>query len=432
MLGIDLLSDKVKDMTTIKHEIPPEMRALVLDGIGFEHLHIRKIPTPRPGPSQMLARVDAAGICASMINLVEQGSDHPLVYGWDLGRWPLILGDEGAITLAKVGSELQKTYHAGERYVIQPAVDHSPIYHPERYRDGGRGIQKVAVSYTLGGHLAEYILITEEILAAGCLLPLPDLKLPYAHAALGEPISCVISAQDHHVHLTQNGGLAERTVQKGLKADGVTVIVGAGAMGLMHVELALSYHPRLIIVTDLIDERLDMVTRLFGARAAQLGVDLFPLNPGKVDLKAFISAHNHYLGADDVIFAVGSRQAIEAALGYLGQGAVLNLYSGLKKGEEVVGFDTRTIHYQSINVTGSSGGSPWDVARALELMASRKIDPAVHITRIGDLEHAIALLKMVKAQQVSGKAIVYPHRRTVEIQAVQAWTAADEHAYLSA
>jgi hypothetical protein len=65
-------------------------------------------------------------------------------------------------------------------------------------------------------------------------------------------------------------------------------------------------------------------------------------------------------------------------------------------------------------------------------MASRKIDPAVHITRIGDLEHAIALLKMVKAQQVDGKAIVYPHRRTAEIQAVQAWTAADEHAYLFA
>jgi D-arabinose 1-dehydrogenase-like Zn-dependent alcohol dehydrogenase len=118
-------------------------------------------------------------------------------------------------------------------------------------------------------------------------------------------------------------------------------------------------------------------------------------------------------------------------MGYLGQGAVLNLFGGLKKGEEVVGFDTLAIHYKSINVTGSSGGSPWDIARTLELMASGKIDPGVHITRIGDLEHAIELLKMVKAQQIDGKAIVYPHRRTGEIKAVQAWTAADEQIYLS-
>ena len=60
----------------------------------------------------------------------------------------------------------------------------------------------MAVGYTLGGHLAEYVLVSEEILAAGCLLPLPDASLPYAHAALSEPFSCVISAQDHHVHLT--------------------------------------------------------------------------------------------------------------------------------------------------------------------------------------------------------------------------------------
>jgi len=29
----------------------------------------------------------------------------------------------------------------------------------------------------------------------------------------------------------------------------------------------------------------------------------------------------------------------------------------------MVRFDTLAIHYQSINVTGSSGGSPWDIAR---------------------------------------------------------------------
>jgi len=42
---------------TAKFVIPDEMRALVLDGTGFEHLQVRQVPTPRPGPGQMLARV---------------------------------------------------------------------------------------------------------------------------------------------------------------------------------------------------------------------------------------------------------------------------------------------------------------------------------------------------------------------------------------
>jgi threonine dehydrogenase-like Zn-dependent dehydrogenase len=414
-----------------KFVIPSEMRALVLDGTGFEHLQVRKIPTPRPGPGQMLARVDAAGICTSLIKLVEQGPNHQLVYGWDLERWPLILGDEGVVTLVEVGSDLQKTYYPGERYAIQPAVDHAPINHPERYRDGGRGIHKVAVSYTLGGHLAEYILIPEEVLSAGCLLPLPSSKLPYSHAAMAEPISCAVSAQEHHMHLVQSDGLAERSILKGLKPDGVTVIVGAGAMGRFNLEVALSYLPRLVIVADFIEERLELVQRLFAARAAKLGVAMVTFNPGKADLKTFIDEQSEYRGADDVIIAVGARSAIEGAMSYVGQGAVLNLFGGLKKGDEIVGFDTLAIHYKSINVTGSSGGSPWDIARTLELMAAGEIDPSVHITRIGDLEHSIELLKMVKAQQIDGKAIVYPHRRTSEIKTVQTWTAADEQSYLS-
>ena len=127
------------------NDLPQEMRALVLDGKGFEHLQVRQVPTPRPGSHQMLARVDAAGICTSLIKLVEQGSQHEFVYGWDIAHYPLLLGDEGSVTLVEVGADLRGIYHPGERYVIQPAVDHAPINHRERYRDGGTGIHKVAV-----------------------------------------------------------------------------------------------------------------------------------------------------------------------------------------------------------------------------------------------------------------------------------------------
>jgi L-sorbose 1-phosphate reductase len=410
--------------------IPAEMRALVLDGTGFARLQVRRVPVPRPGPRQMLARVDAAGICTSLIKLVEQGPAHAQVYGWDLARFPLILGDEGCVTLVEVGQELTNRYHPGERYVIQPAVDHPPINHRERYRDGGRGVAKVAVGYTLPGHLAEYILIMEEAVAAGCLLPVTSPSFPFAHAALSEPVSCCVSAQDHHVHLVQQAPEGPRQVVKGLKPGGVTVVIGAGSMGRMHVDVALSHQPRALAVADLVEGRLELVRMLFGSRAAKLGVDLQVVNPVSTDLRKIVNELTDYRGADDVIVAVGSKQAIENALNLVGRGAVLDLFGGLKKGEDIIGFDTGIIHYKEINVTGSSGGSPWDIARTLELMAKGEINAERHITRIGDLEHAIEFLRMIKAQEIDGKAVVYPHRRSGEIRAVASWSAEDEAEYL--
>jgi threonine dehydrogenase-like Zn-dependent dehydrogenase len=378
----------------------------------------------------MLARVDAAGICTSLIKLVEQGPAHAQVYGWDLARFPLILGDEGCVTLVEVGQELTNRYHPGERYVVQPAVDHPPINYRERYRDGGRGVAKVAVGYTLPGHLAEYILILEEAVAAGCLLPVPSPSFPFAHAALSEPVSCCVSAQDHHVHLVQQAPAGPRQVVKGLKPGGVTVVVGAGSMGRMHVDVALSHQPRALAVADLVEARLELVRMLFGSRAAKLGVDLQVVNPASTDLRKIVNELTDYRGADDVIVAVGSKQAIENALNLVGRGAVLDLFGGLKKGEDIIGFDTGIIHYKEINVTGSSGGSPWDIARTLELMAKGEINAERHITRIGDLEHAIEFLRMIKAQEIDGKAVVYPHRRSGEIRAVASWSAKDEAEYL--
>jgi L-iditol 2-dehydrogenase len=410
--------------------LPGEMRALVLDGTGFEHLSVRKVPVPRPGPRQLLARVDAAGICTSIIKIVEQGPAHSQLYGWDVKRFPLILGDEGSVTIVEAGAELAGAFRVGQRCVVQPAVDSPPVNHRERYRGGGKGVHKVAVGYTLPGHLAEFMLITEEALGAGCVLPLPDDSPAFAHAAISEPISCCVSAQEHHLRVAQDGPLSPREAIKGLKRGGVTVIIGAGAMGRMHVDVAMTWAPRRIVVSELLAERRRLVERLFADRARRKGIELHAVDPVERDLKSFIGGLTGGRGADDVIVAVGSGSAIESAQTVCGRGAVLNLFGGLKKGEDIVGLDSGIVHYREINVTGSSGGSPWDIRRALELMAAGEIETSAHITRIGDLEHAVELLKMIGNFQLDGKAVIYPSRRAYKIRVVGGWTAADERDYL--
>jgi L-sorbose 1-phosphate reductase len=408
--------------------VPAEMRALVLDGTGFEHLRVARVPTPEPGPRELLARVDCAGICTSLVKLVEQGPAHELLYGWDPGRWPIVLGDEGSVTVVAVGGELRDAYAPGERYVVQPAVDHAPVGNVERYRDGGRGVRKVAVGYTLPGQLAEYVLLTEETIAAGCLLPVLDPGLPYAHAAVAEPISCVISAQAHHLHVSQASPRSQRIARSGLAPGGVTVVLGAGVMGRMHVDLALASHPRAVVVSDPLAERLERVRALFAERAARLGIRLETVDGDVAHVVADVTAAG---GADDVVVAVGSPAAIATAQELVGRGGVLNLFGGLKRADALVPLDTTAVHYRELVVTGSSGGSPWDVGRALELMAAGDVDPGLHITRVGDLEHAPELLALVKEQKLDGKAVVYPHRRLDEVLAVASWSAGDERSLLA-
>jgi threonine dehydrogenase-like Zn-dependent dehydrogenase len=411
--------------------VPAEMRATVLSGVGSDSLAVRTIPVERPGRRQLLARVDAAGICTSVNKLIDQGSRHPLAYGWDHAQHPVVVGDEGVVTIIGVGSELAGEWSAGQRCAVQPAVDHAPINHLERYRDQGRGVTKVAMGYTLPGLLAEFVLITEEVLQAGCLIPLPDDALPAGHAAIAEPISCIISSHAHHMHLSQPDRTKARKATTGLTPGGVTVVIGVGPMGRIHVDLAISARPRVIVATARRDERLAWIGRTFGQRAAAAGVELVTVNTTTDDLAAVVARVSDGVGADDVIVTAADGALMEQVQHLLARYGVLDLFAGLKPGEEIIGIDERFVHYQEINITGSSGGGPWDVIETLRLMAAGGIDAAAHIGHVGDLDHAPELLGMARDGRVQGKAIVYPHRHSAVIRDVERWSAEDEQRYLA-
>jgi D-arabinose 1-dehydrogenase-like Zn-dependent alcohol dehydrogenase len=117
-------------------EIPTHMRAVRVAGRGMDAVRIETIPVPDVGPDDILCRVDATGVCTSNLKLIAQGSDHSLLGGWDLEKYPVILGEEGSLTVVDVGSAVEDV-RVGERYAVQPAVDVAPMTHTERYRNAG-------------------------------------------------------------------------------------------------------------------------------------------------------------------------------------------------------------------------------------------------------------------------------------------------------
>jgi len=409
--------------------IPKTMQALVASGAGFENLAVKEVPVPQIGPDQLLARVDAAGVCTSILKLIEQGQNHTFLNGWDMKKWPVILGDEGAVTLVKIGENLRDKYKAGQRYAIQPAVNIAPIVHRERYRNDAEGMHKCAVGYTLGGNLAQYICIQQEVLEAECLLPLPDDNLPRFAVSMAEPISCVYSAQQRNYHILKESPHRERKAQLGFLPGGVAVVIGAGAMGRMHAELALRFNPSVLIVSDLLQERLDQTVKCIGEKARKKGTHLICIIAER--LEETVKQTSAGNGADDIILAVGIRSVQQNALGLLADGGVANLFGGLPKGQNLLELDALAVHYREIKLVGSSGGEPSDMTATLSAIADNDIDPGNYVAAVGSLDNAINVLKMIKETKIDGKAILYPHIRQTPLQMVDYWDKAKEMDFLN-
>ena len=392
-----------------EEQIPDTMLTLRLKGVGMENVVLEEVQVPRPEADQVLCRVECAAACASDNKIIDQGGEHSLMSGWDVAKWPIILGHESCVTAVEVGEKWAEKIQVGARYAIQPAVPSGPTRHQERYRDNARGVRKVAIGYTLPGVFAEYVTVDPEVVETACMVPVPYEGLAHFAAALSEPISCVVAAQQHAVHVVKEAPDAPRRAELGLLKGGTTLILGAGPMGLLHIEIAMTYEPATIIVSEPMEERRQPAEEFFAARAEQAGIELILTVPEQLD--GVIAEATDGQGVDDCIVALGVRSVQQKSFDYLGRGGVTNLFGGLKAGDSVIELDARRIHYDSVSAVGSSGSDPSDMREALEMIAAGKIQPGNYVAAVGGLDAARDLIEAVRAQELDGKGIIYPSLR---------------------
>jgi threonine dehydrogenase-like Zn-dependent dehydrogenase len=199
-------------------------------GAGIDHIgrdgRPETVDVPRPGPDQLLIRVDAVGLCFSDIKLLRLGGEHPKLYGRDLATEPTRLGHETSVTVIEVGENVRDRYRPGQRLAIQPDI----------YVDG----RSTAYGYTIPGGLIQYHVIGPEVLAAddGAYVVPVDDRMGYAETALTEPWACVEAAYTQRRRLEPLAGgrrwvvaLADddRSYQFGGALAGAAEIVVTGA-----------------------------------------------------------------------------------------------------------------------------------------------------------------------------------------------------------
>ena len=120
------MEDKYRQYRYGPGNVPKKTVAWNMYGSGLESIGRRgeaeEFPVPDPGPDQLLVRIDSVGMCFSDVKLIRQGESHPKLYNRDLEKEPTRLGHEVALTVVKVGEELQDRYRPGQRLAVQPDI----------------------------------------------------------------------------------------------------------------------------------------------------------------------------------------------------------------------------------------------------------------------------------------------------------------------
>ncbi len=365
---------------------------------GKEDLRLEEFELPQMKDDEILAKVVSDSICMSSYKSSHQATDHKRVPD-DIAENPTMIGHEFAGEIVEVGKKWQNDFKPGDKFSIQPALN---------YENGPVGVLSApGYSYRFIGGDATYVIIPNEVMELGCLLPYKGEA--FYPASLSEPLSCVIGALHASYHTTPGSYVHSM----GIKENGkLALLAGVGPMGLAMINYVLhseGRHPSLFVVTDIDQTRLDRAASLYTKEfAATKGIDLRYVNTGAIeDPVATLKEIAGGEGYDDVVVMAPVPAVIEQGDSILGEDGCLNFFSGPGRADFKAPLNFYRVHYAATHIVGTSGGNTDDMKEALDLMA-KGMDPAGLVTHIGGL-NVVPEVTLNLPSIPGGKKLVYTH-----------------------
>ncbi|XP_034833443.1 sorbitol dehydrogenase-like [Maniola hyperantus] len=197
-------------------------------------LRLEQTPIPEIADDEVLLRMDCVGICGSDVHYWQSGCCGTFVL-----KEPMIMGHEASGVVAKLGAKV-KSLKVGDRVAIEPGV---PCRYCEFCKTGRYHLCPDIVfcaTPPVHGNLARYYKH-----AADFCYKLPD-HVSMEEGALLEPLSVGI-------HACRRGGVT---------AGDVVLVLGAGPIGLVTVLAAKAMGASKILITDILQARLDVAKEL--------------------------------------------------------------------------------------------------------------------------------------------------------------------------
>lgn len=359
---------------------------------GKNDLRLEEFELPEIRDDEILARVVSDSLCMSSYKAASQGSEHKRVPD-DVAQNPVIVGHEFCGELLQIGAKWASQFKTGQKFAIQPALNYKGSLDAPGY------------SYrTIGGD-ATYIVIPNEVMEMGCLLPYSGDD--YFGGSLAEPLSCVIGtfhAMYHAVRGSYEHGM-------GIKEGGaMAILAGVGPMGLAAIDYIIHCprRPARLVVTDIDTARLNRAAEILSPEeAAKNGVTLIYLNTAELaDAKAGLLALNGGAGFDDVLVFAPVVPVVELGDSILGEDGCLNFFAGPSDPGFAAKFNFYNVHYAGTHVVGTSGGNTDDMKESLEMMSKGLLTPAILVTHIGGLD-CVPETTLKLPQIPGGKKLIY-------------------------
>ena len=288
----------------------------------------------RPGPYQILARVEAVGLCFSDLKLLKQFSDHarksevlsgidgavlPEVPSYRPGTLPTVPGHEAVCTIVAVGNKV-RLYRVGQRVLVETD-----------YRWLPTAKSNAAFGYNFEGGLQQYVLMDERVIVdpqsgEGFLIPVSD-GLSASAVALVEPWACVESS---YVTADRNrilaGGRLLVVAEAGHKVTGLQN--GLDPKGLPASVTACCAEPH----------QMGAVRRLGVPAAKVAAIDALA---GQV--------------FDDIAYFGADKRTIEVLNDRLAPSGVINIVLGGKRISHPVSVGVGRVHYGLTRWIGTTG-----------------------------------------------------------------------------
>ena len=342
------------------------MKAARLHAYGTA-LQIDEIPTPTPGPGQVVVAIRGAGFCHSDIHVID--GEIPI-----LPRMPLVLGHENAGVVASIGAGV-RTVKAGDPVAIfggwgcgqcslcimgHEQLCETPAWAGLSVHDGG---------------YAEYLLVPAE----RYLVPLRSLNPSEA------------------APLTDAALTPYRAIKKALpflEPDHYALVIGLGGLGQYGLKLLKLLSGCPLIVVDVSDRKLDLA-RQMGAEHNFNGRDLDVIERIREVTRGHgVSAAFDFVGTDATLdLAVRSTRS-------LGKVSHVGLAGGTAKLKPLDNSRFEVLYEATL------WGSIKELREVIALAESgRLVTIPIEIARLEDINDVYRRLKM---GEIAGRAVIVP------------------------
>ena len=298
---------------------------------GKHQIAVEDIPVRQPEPDEIVIKVAACGVCGTDLH----------IYHGDKGAAECppgtVLGHEFSGTVTQVGSAVT-SLAVGDRVSVDPNDYCGACYY---CRNGQAHFceHMIGIGTTTHGGFAEYCTFK-----AKQAYKIPD-SLPLELAAMGEPVGCCL----HGIDLSR------------IKAGSTVLVIGAGTIGLMMLQLAKqSGAARVVVIEPIVEKH---------AAAYALGATLC-INPKEAD-PADVMTGKGYPPVDVSIECVGLGVTVNEAIRLCGKGGTVMMF-GLTPPDCEIALKPFDVFRRELHLTASFI-NPYTLQRSLNLIESGAI-----------------------------------------------------------